>query len=82
MARGRGHISTRTPGLVAKVAAQLPGIDRKAFDVEDHFKSVYSMVNADRKDWRIPGVIGEKTADEVYRVIRGLEESNNGQRKP
>ncbi|MBV9084020.1 MAG: hypothetical protein JOZ62_15190, partial [Acidobacteriaceae bacterium] len=69
-APGKAPIFTRAPGLVAKLAAQLPGIDRKAYDVERHFKTVSAMMSASEKDWQeIPG-IGKQTAKQVVEILR------------
>lgn len=69
--RGKARIQTTDPGIVEKIAAQLPGIDRKAWDVARRFKTVDQMVAASEKDWMsIPG-IGAITASQVWKALRG-----------
>jgi ERCC4-type nuclease len=69
-ARGKARIMTREAGLIEKIAAQLPGIDRKAWDVGKHFPSVQSMLMASEKDWQsIPG-IGKIIAKQVVEALR------------
>lgn len=58
------------PGLVHRMAAQLPGIDEKARDVAQVFKTVKAMVDAEESEWRtIPG-IGKVTAQRVRAAMR------------
>lgn len=48
-ARGKGgmqRVVQREPGVLWKMAAQLPGLDRKAEGVADHFQSVRNMALA------------------------------------
>lgn len=58
------------PGLVHRMAAQLPGIDEKAAVVAQHFRTVSEMVQASEGAWRqIPG-IGKVTAARVTAAMR------------
>lgn len=67
--RGRARFYTRPPNLVEKIAAQLPGIDRKAWDVGKRFSTVDQMINASEKDWmEIPG-IGKGIAGQVWNEL-------------
>lgn len=50
--RGKAVISLREPGLVEKVAAQLPHLDRRAWEVGLRFKTVRQMILANEKEWR------------------------------
>lgn len=43
--------SRRTPTFEEKIAAQLPGVSKGAFDVAKHFKSGRDMANAEVSDW-------------------------------
>jgi ERCC4-type nuclease len=66
---GKVMFRSREPGVVEKVAAQLPGIDRRAWDVGKRFKSVAEMVSATEQDWRtVPG-IGKTIAKEVVELL-------------
>lgn len=68
--RGRAALLTREPGLIEKIAAQLPGIDRKAWDVGKHFDSVQDMVLADEREWMEIDGIGKITAKQIVRVLK------------
>lgn len=57
-------------GIVEKVAAQIVGIDRRAFDVGKKFKTVRDMVNASEKDWEKVKGIGKVLAGKIYRQLR------------
>jgi ERCC4-type nuclease len=70
---GRARIYNRDPGLVEKVAAQLPLIDRKAWAVGERFRSVLEMVAAGERDWREIDGIGKKTARAVLAALAGEE---------
>jgi ERCC4-type nuclease len=68
---GKVGFSSKEPSVLWKMAAQLPGIDRRAEAVADHFKSVLAMASADEKEWRkVPGV-GKIIAQSAVAVIRG-----------
>jgi ERCC4-type nuclease len=60
-------------GLIAKVAAQLPGVDRRAFELERQFKSVREMCNASEREWQL--ALGfkkpSKIAQGIVRALRG-----------
>jgi len=61
------------PSLVVKVAAQLPGLDQKAWDVGKVFQSVEEMMQAGEKQWKaIPG-IGKIGARKIMKAIQGGE---------
>lgn len=80
-------------GLIAKVAAQLPGVDRRAFDLERQFASVREMCNATEREWQL--ALGfkkpSKIAQGIVRALRGdnpcmtgpkLVQSTGNGRKP
>jgi ERCC4-type nuclease len=52
------------------MASQLPGIDRRAEKVAEHFGSVRAMVEAGEKEWQAIEGIGKVTARAVVRAIR------------
>lgn len=60
------------PNLVARIAAELPGIGaKKSREVGEHFETVEDMLKATPAEWQeIPG-IGEGTALEAFHAIRG-----------
>ena len=69
--RGRAVIEIREPKFEERVAAQLPGVDRKAWDVAAHFGTVENMVLASKEEWmEIPG-IGTGIATNAYNAWRG-----------
>ena len=60
-ARGKASLISRTPGLVEKVASQLPGIDRKAWEVAKRFHTAREFFEwiafAGVREWEsLPGV--------------------------
>ena len=70
--RGKALSYSREPGLVEKIAAQLSGIDRKAWDVGRRFKTVEAMVAATEREWmEVPG-IGKTIAGQVVKELRGM----------
>ncbi len=67
----RGSLIRRSVGLVEKVAAQLPGIDRKAYDVGRYFRTVKRLANAEVKEWEKVKGVGKKGAERIYNLING-----------
>jgi ERCC4-type nuclease len=63
----RGRRMFSQVSLVGKMAAQITGVDRKAFDVEKKFKSVREMVNAEVKEWEKIKGVGKKLAESIDR---------------
>lgn len=60
---------TEDPCTLWRMAAQLPGVDRRARAVAEHFGTVREMANATEKEWmRVPGV-GKKVAAAAVRAI-------------
>ena len=58
-------------GFKERVAAQLPGIGNKAWEIGNHFKSGREMGNAGVEEWmKVPGV-GRKGAQEIVKTWRG-----------
>lgn len=68
--RGRARLYTSTPSPAALVAAQLPGIDSKAWDVASHFKTVDRLVNASEREWQEIKGVGKTTARQVWQWLR------------
>lgn len=60
----------RKPGLLRKVAAQLPGVGwTRSQDVDRHFKSVREMACASPREWvKVPG-IGKVLADRLFKAL-------------
>lgn len=82
----RGRFTRRTVGVVEKIAAQLPGVDRIAFDIGSHFRTAEALIDADIVEWsRIPitvhGKGGKKTQalgkKRASRIWRALHEGGN-----
>lgn len=69
--RGKASPISRAPGLVEKLAAQLPGIDRLAWAVGRKFKTPEEMFLATKAEWMsIPG-IGEGIARQAMESLHG-----------
>lgn len=45
-------VRSETPDNVCVLAAQIPGIDAKAWDVSKHFDSPFALMSADEREWR------------------------------
>jgi ERCC4-type nuclease len=67
----RGSFSVRKAGPVELVAAQLPGVSKKAFEFGKKFKSVLALVNAEERSLSEVEGIGKKGASKIYRWLRG-----------
>jgi hypothetical protein len=85
--RGAVTLHQGAPNIVTLMAAQLPGLDAKAWDVGKHFDSVYDMVNATVAEWlrvewtdRSGNVkhFGKETAAEIVRSLKGMKTNGNG----
>jgi len=62
------------PGLVRRVAKELPGIGyERSRTVAEHFKSVREMCNADAEEWSSLEGIGQKTAEKVILALGGAQ---------
>jgi ERCC4-type nuclease len=60
------------PGVLRRVAAQLPGIGwERSIAVAETFTNVHTLANASIDDWRKIKGIGKVLARRVYAVIRG-----------
>lgn len=67
--RGKARLSYRVPGMVEKMAAQLPGIDQRCWEVGKKFPTVERMVNATYEEWlAVPGV-GKMRAKEIMQAL-------------
>lgn len=64
--------------LTMKMAAQLPGVERKAEQIALHFRTPYNMVTADEQQWLINGVVGRKMAQKFTSLLRGQSGRNTG----
>lgn len=78
--RPAGKMTWEEPNLVTKMAAQIPGVDQKAWAVGKKFGSVVEMVGASEEEWVIQGrpkngrkvtVIGKVLAEKIVRELRG-----------
>ncbi|HEX6825448.1 MAG TPA: ERCC4 domain-containing protein [Nitrospiraceae bacterium] len=58
------------PTWLEKIAAQLPGVDRKAKAVAKHFGSVEMMVDAGIGDWMMIDGIGKIGAVKIMKALR------------
>ena len=79
---GRGRVFGRTPSLTEKFAAQIPGVDKSAFDIAKYFGSVQRMVDARADMWEKielsvrtkDGIkkhkIGRARAERIYNDLR------------
>lgn len=67
----RGSFTRRTVGPVEVVAAQFPGVSKKAYEFGKKFTNVHMMVNADEKTLEKVEGIGKKGASRIYNWLRG-----------
>lgn len=65
----RGTFRPRTIGLTELWAAQLEGVNKKAYEVGKRFKSPMEMANASEQEW--VKLLGKKTGMKAARRIRG-----------
>lgn len=73
----RGSFSTPAVGPVEMVAAQLPGVNKKAYAFGDRFESVREMVNAEEGVFADVEGIGKKGAKTIWEWFR----KKSGRRK-
>lgn len=66
----RGSLVRDVPGIVWKMAAQLPSVDVKGKLVEKRFKSPLEMCQADVEDWLSIKGVGKKTAEMAVRLCQ------------
>jgi ERCC4-type nuclease len=68
---GADHVTITAPGLLRRVAAELPGIGwERSAEVSKKFGTLWAMSIADEEQWTsIPG-IGKKIAANVVKAIR------------
>jgi hypothetical protein len=80
--RGAVTLHQGAPNIVTLMAAQLPGVDAKSWDIGKHFANVYDMVNATVAEWRRvewtdrSGSVkhfSKETAQNIVRSLRGLK---------
>jgi ERCC4-type nuclease len=78
--RGAVLMHQGEPNAVTILAAQIPGIDAKAWSVGKHFKSPFDMITADASDWRTVAWtdrknnvkhFGKETAKQIVGWLRG-----------
>lgn len=67
----RGRLSVKKAGPVALVAADIPGIDSRAWEFEKQFKTVEEFVLADQKRLAKVEGIGKKLAERIHGWFRG-----------
>lgn len=67
--RGKAIQQPRDPGIVEKMAAQLPGIDRKAWLVGERFETPADMLAASEADWLAIEGIGPVTARAIRKAL-------------
>lgn len=67
-------VSLVKPGLVRRMASELPGIGSgKSRDVANHFSTVQEMMSADAREWStIPG-IGKTMAERIVEAIKCMK---------
>ena len=66
---GRSRLMQRTVSLVDKVAAQLYGVDKKAFELGKKFKTVKQLANASVVE--LEKVVGKKLAASIAKQMNG-----------
>lgn len=84
--RPAGKMVWEEPSLVTKMAAQIPGVDQKAWMVGKKFSTPVEMVNASEQDWIIGGepkngrkvtVIGKVLAKKIVEELHGSNGNGN-----
>lgn len=68
----RGSFTIRTAGPVEVVAAQFPGVSKKAWEFGKKFRNVHDLINAEEKRLGEIDGIGKKGALKIYNWIRGI----------
>lgn len=67
----RGSLVRRVVGPVGLVAADFPGVSKKAWEFEKVFRTVEDMVNADTKRLQKVEGVGKKGAELIWKWLRG-----------
>lgn len=67
----RGSFTPRVAGAVEQVAAQMPGVNKKAYEFGKTFKSVHAMVNAKVEELGEVRGMGKKGAERIWKWLRG-----------
>lgn len=88
--RGAVTLHQGDPNAVTLLAAQIPGLDAKSWDVGKHFKSPYEMCNATEAEWRrvvwtdrkgTPKRFGKATAHTIWSWLRGYVREQRAESK-
>jgi ERCC4-type nuclease len=66
-----GKVSFVRPNLVWRMAAQLPGIERKGEEISRKFGSAKEMCGASEKEWREVKGIGKVLAGNIVKLLNG-----------
>lgn len=67
----RGKVMLRRPGAVEMWASQLPGVDRRAWEVGKVFKTPHELANASVEElMRVEG-LGKVGAEKIWKWVRG-----------
>mgnify|MGYP001559378615 CR=1 FL=1 len=71
--RVRAFAVQQAPSLAAKWIAQLPGVDSRAVELAERFRSARDVANADVEDWlSIKGLrVGRKSAEKIVEAVNG-----------
>lgn len=67
--KGRLNLAHREASWLEKMAMQLPGLDKKAQVVAEHFRSPRAMANASLEDWVEIKGIGKPTAKRLVGIM-------------
>lgn len=69
---GLPHATLVQPGLVQRVAKELPGLGwEKSLAVSKRFKSVMEMVMAEKEEWKEIEGVGETMAGRIIKALEG-----------
>lgn len=71
---GAGPVAFVRPNIVWKMAAQLPGVEKRGREIARRFTTPLAMCEATEKDWRAVKGVGKVLAGNIVKLLRGCED--------
>lgn len=71
---GAGPVAFVRPNIVWKMAAQLPGVEKRGREIARRFATPLAMCEATEDDWRAVKGIGKVLAGNIVKLLRGRED--------